>query len=365
MKKLLSVMKRPAIQPWKNSLKAELIRTLRVHALFMALVLSYAGALLVAARIYHAADKASLSLYSMTLFQMTGLFILVFIVVRAIHVMLFLRPERPLRYYVDNMRAKYLTRERFFNGLPVFLFMPVFMSAFTSFKTMIPIINPFSWDATFARWDAVVHGGTQPWQLLHPVIGHPLLTTAINFFYNLWFFVMFMILFWQTFSLRDARLRMQFFLTFILSWVLLGTVGAIVFSSAGPCFYDRVVAGEDIFQPLVAYLSAAQQSVPVWALNAQEMLWDAYANSKVGRVNGISAMPSMHMSMAFLFALVGWRTHRAPGVALTVFAVLIMIGCVHLGWHYAIDGYAAIVCTWPIWWAVGRLLSRPDAHTDV
>jgi hypothetical protein len=39
---------------------------------------------------------------------------------------------------------------------------------------------------------------------------------------------------------------------------------------------------------------------------------------------------------------------------------MILVGSVHLGWHYAIDGYAAIIGTWAIWWIVGRLLERPS-----
>ena len=356
MKEFFSARKMPIIQSWKNSLKAELIRTLRVHSLFIGLVIFYAVALLIAARIYNAVDKTSLSLYSKTLVRMTWVCFLIYFAVYGIYVMLFVRPNRPLLYILDNLRVNYLTQKRLVNALPVFLFMPIFLSAFTSFKAMIPIIHPFSWDASFARWDAIVHGGTQPWKLLHPIIGHQLLTAAINISYNMWFLVMYLILFWQVFSLHDGRLRMQFFLTFILSWVLIGTFAAIVFSSAGPCYYGRLVEGEDIYRPLMEYLSAANERFPIWALDTQEKLWEAYGSSEIGKFNGISAMPSMHMSMVFIFALVGWHRHRWLGIALTVFAVLMMIGCIHLAWHYAIDGYAAIVCTWLIWWAVGRLL---------
>jgi len=31
---------------------------------------------------------------------------------------------------------------------------------------------------------------------------------------------------------------------------------------------------------------------------------------------------------------------------------------VHLGWHYAIDGYVSIVATVVIWYSVGWLLNR-------
>jgi hypothetical protein len=36
-----------------------------------------------------------------------------------------------------------------------------------------------------------------------------------------------------------------------------------------------------------------------------------------------------------------------------------MIGSVHLGWHYALDGYVGAACALVIWFAVGWLLDRP------
>jgi hypothetical protein len=223
---------------------------------------------------------------------------------------------------------------------------------------MIPIINPFSWDPVFAKFDAIIHGGIQPWELLQPIIGFPIVTSGINFIYNLWFFIMLAVLYWQAFSLRDPRVRMQFFLTFILSYMLMGNVLATVLSSAGPCYYGRVVGGGNIYEPLMNYLSAAKESFPVWALSTQEMLWEWFKSDKPNICSGISAMPSMHVSTALLFALVGLRTGRALGIAFSFFTVLIMIGSVHLGWHYAVDGYVALVGTWLIWRAVGWLLSR-------
>jgi hypothetical protein len=41
---------------------------------------------------------------------------------------------------------------------------------------------------------------------------------------------------------------------------------------------------------------------------------------------------------------------------LTAYAVVIFIGSVHLGWHYAIDGYAGIAGTWLIWKFAGFVL---------
>ena len=69
-------------------------------------------------------------------------------------------------------------------------------------------------------------------------------------------------------------------------------------------------------------------------------------------------MPSMHLSIACLFAILGWRISKAWGISATIFLALILVGSVHLGYHYAIDGYAAIVATLAIWWLSGILVSK-------
>ena len=155
--------------------------------------------------------------------------------------MVIVRPKNLIGYILHDLRTNYLTRERLLNGLPIILFMPLFMVTFTSFKTLIPIINPFSWDHSIAKPEAMIHGGYQAWQLCHSIFVKPFLTSAINFSYNLWLFVMFAVLYWQAFSLFDSRSRVKFFLSFSLSRIILCTVISILFSSAGPCYYDRIV----------------------------------------------------------------------------------------------------------------------------
>jgi hypothetical protein len=348
-----------------RNINTQFIRSLRTHALFMAVVVSYVAACLIVAWLYEASDKISLSLvYNNNLRVITEFYLLLFLIGRFSYTMIFIRPEHLTRHILDDLKTNYLNAERILTALPVLLLIPVFISVFTSYKAIIPLIKPYSWDPVFVEWEAALHGGVQPWQLLQPILGRPLITSTINFFYNLWFFVMYAVLFWQAFSLRNPRLRMQFYLTFISTWILLGNVCATLFSSVGPCYYGRVFEGGNIFQPLMEYLWAANEMFPVWSLGIQEMLWEAYEVGGNSIAQGISAMPSMHVSVAFLFAILGWRTGRALGVALTVFASLIMIGSVHLGWHYAIDGYAAIAGTWFIWWAIGRLLNRNDCNNE-
>ena len=72
-------------------------------------------------------------------------------------------------------------------------------------------------------------------------------------------------------------------------------------------------------------------------------------------------MPSMHVAGAMLFALLGWRTNRALGIVLSINVTLILIATVHLAWHYALDGYIAVIGTLAIWWVVGSVIGRTPA----
>jgi membrane-associated phospholipid phosphatase len=108
----------------------------------------------------------------------------------------------------------------------------------------------------------------------------------------------------------------------------------------------------------MSYLHGVDEIHEIWALGAQEMLWSNYQMRDVMVGSGISAMPSMHVAIATLFALVCWRVRRWLGIVMTIYAVIIMIGSVHLGWHYAVDGYLGAAAMLAIWWCVGWCLRR-------
>jgi hypothetical protein len=104
------------------------------------------------------------------------------------------------------------------------------------------------------------------------------------------------------------------------------------------------------------YLHAANNVVPVMALDVQEQLWNSYARNGLATLGGITAMPSMHVATSLSFALVGYAHNRKLGHLLLLFTFIVQIGSVHLGWHYAIDGYVAAIGTLLVWWCVGVFL---------
>jgi hypothetical protein len=173
----------------------------------------------------------------------------------------------------------------------------------------------------------------------------------------------------QSMSSRNPRLRLQFILTQLLTWTLVGNLAATLLSSAGPCYYALVVGGEDPYAPLFAYLHEASAAMrftlfgapvelPLTSLQLQDMLWQSHVNGDFGFARGISAAPSMHIASTWIVARFCFDIGRRAAIFGSLFLALIFVGSIHLGWHYAVDGYVAIFLAWLIWRAVGWALDR-------
>ena len=54
----------------------------------------------------------------------------------------------------------------------------------------------------------------------------------------------------------------------------------------------------------------------------------------------------------------GWQVGRAIGIGFTIYALVILTGSVHLGWHYAVDGYVSAAAVLLLWVASGPVLRR-------
>jgi hypothetical protein len=348
--------------------RAGIVPTLRDHRFLLLAIGAYVLAGFLTQWLAGLDGMMRVGLYSQPLLILLTCYLLVLAVGHALWQMVRVqRGQSLLRAYYRSLHTNYLTRERLLPFLVVLAALPPFMNTFGSFKQAIPQLAPFRWDVTFMEWDYLLHGGNHPWELLHPLLATPALTVLINWGYNLWFFVMFTVVFWQAWG-RDRLLRRQFLLSFVVLWAVGGTLLAFVFSSAGPCYFGRVTGQVDPYAPLMTYLRGVSEQTPLWAVEAQGKLWDAYQAGQVRLVGGISAMPSMHVAAAVLFALAGWRANRWLGLTLTLYAVLIQVGSVHLGWHYAIDGYFGAVVAWLVWlvvgWAVRRSLGKSETRNS-
>lgn len=250
---------------------------------------------------------------------------------------------------------KLITIQRVGGFIIIYATIPIFLSVFSNIKQSIPLVHPFTWDRFFMKLDSLLHGGYHPWILLQIFLGYPAVTKAIDYIYVSWFIFLFTIMLWMGWS-NKRRIRAQFFLSFILIWILIGTVLAILFSSAGPCYYSDVTGGVNPFGPLMSYLDSFHENGFLYARKYQKGIWEAYTGNISLPFGGISAMPSVHVATAVLFALAGWSSNRILGIVLTVYALLIQLGSVHLGWHYAVDGYFSALLTYIIWKFSDRVL---------
>ncbi|MDA4846793.1 phosphatase PAP2 family protein [Hoeflea poritis] len=247
------------------------------------------------------------------------------------------------------------------------------MAPFLYWKMKIPHLNPFSWDQTFAIWDSQLFFGRQAWEILLPVFeNHPALTRAIDGMYLFWMFVCYA--FFCGLLLSDSRrvqnLRSQYWLATILSWIIIGLVAATALSSAGPIYFEAVTGDGQTYGPLVEYLRSfgSQQgsgsSGNLQAINTANHLWDVYTGA-VNAPAGISAMPSMHNAQALLFCLAAFRIRLWFGLLMTLYAAIILVGSVHLAWHYFVDGIVAYAMVLPIWHFSGWVLNRKQNAVPV
>ncbi len=351
-----AALERPSPSRLERSLSFARV-TLRHHAWFALVAGGYAAGvvLLLEAldRPYRLADRFYL-LTAMLPLVIAGLSV---VIGQAVYNLLHVRPfcAKDLLRSLRNDERFRLSRIAY--ALVPILIVIVFQSAFTSFKSSITDVKPFAYDVLFMEIDRWLHFGTQPWQWLQPIFGYPIVTSVISFAYKFWYGVFYLIFFWMAFSMSDPALRARYLLSYLLCWTLIGSFAALLLSSAGPCFYGYVVEGPNPYAPLMAYLNDAEAQYKNWSLFAQNYLWEAYQHEEtLEAASGISAMPSMHVAIAALQALLGWKISRRAGIILTAYCVIIMIGSVHLGWHYAIDGYVSILAVVAIWKGVGWAL---------
>ena len=210
---------------------------------------------------------------------------------------------------------------------------------FADIKARIPAFVPFSWDRTFDELDRVVHFGTRPWEWLQPVLGYAPITFLINLNYNFWFFAMWMFWAWFAWQEKPGVNRTRAFFSFMLIWAVGGSLFAIVFSSAGPCYFGRLGLSPDPYAPLMTYLDRSTRCC---------RSGPSIRRTSCGRAMQMAGCPghfgdAQHAQChdiavrARLLAFGADGPRRSPSRHM----VLIFLGSIHLGWHYAVDAYVA------------------------
>jgi len=247
-----------------------------------------------------------------------------------------------------------LTR-RLIAAAPFLAVWPLFMAGFTAIKNLLNDTIPFTWDPALSDLDRLFFD-SHPWAWLH--IENPAITRAIEVAYAGWGLLLVVVPMAVALMRPTSPARTRFLVSLVLIFILLGNVAAGSFMSAGPFWFGLSGAAANDYTDLFAYLNQTNSDGNFSAVFYQRYLWDAYLDSNARLGTGISAFPSVHVAVATLYLLHAWKLGLFPRIAAALFLAAILIGSVHLGWHYALDGYAGIIGAALIYAAVGALQRR-------
>ncbi len=227
-----------------------------------------------------------------------------------------------------------------------------------AWKSSLGVLAPYTWDARLYKVDLALHLGHDPWRVLWHW-DSATMVRAIDAMYASWYPMVLIVGCWILWT-PMRHLRSRALVAWALQWVFLGTIVAHLFASAGPAFYGHIVPGPSPYRELIVRLAMIDTTTPLNAVFIQNAIWENASSGGGQPWLFMSAMPSIHVSMATMFALVLSQVSRWWGRCAWVYASGILLGSVVLGWHYAVDGYAAMLGMLIIWWGSGKLVrARP------
>lgn len=221
--------------------------------------------------------------------------------------------------------------------------------AFGQMKPQIVMLTGFQFDLQLSALDRAILGN-DAWRVLWPLMP---LRPVLDYIYSLWYpaLVMSLVL---VMIRQPSQDRDRAILAYFLLWCVFAPIGQALVPAAGPIFYERIGLGGR-FAPLIA-------AVPWGSLNASNHLWAAYNGSGNNFAAGISAMPSMHVAMAYWIAIAFWRSAMWP--ISTIYFIAVFLGSVLLGWHYLVDGIAGVAGAIGCWQVAKHTLIRFDQRNS-
>jgi hypothetical protein len=259
------------------------------------------------------------------------------------------RPAKPVRFLVT---AAMENRERIVIAVLGSLLLAVGSAAFGSLKAGIPQVVPFWFDLPESRFEDWLFGG-HPAVLIDPRIPWilPFLDRIYATFVGTHLLAVLGVL-----ASKPSLQKSRAIIALSLAWLVMGIFAAYLCSSVGPIFYDRVYGGHK-YAELTEIL---RQHAPITTFTANA-LWTIQQDHVALIANGISAFPSMHVTVTCWLALVLSRTRFA--ILGWTYLALIWIGSILLGWHWGVGGVAGAIGMMGLWKIAPKLLFVQGAET--
>jgi len=263
-----------------------------------------------------------------------------------------------IRAFADRRTTVWFSSSKLLGAVVVALLSPAVVGIYSAWKQALALLVPYSWDVPLHHLSLRLFGAPE-WTFFAWFYRHPLAIHSLDRFYFVAWGVATLATVLALAWTERRVLRMQALLATVLSWALLGSVGAALFGSGGPVFYRLFVGGADPYAPLHL---ALQQYPDLLSVQIQAYLTHAFQSRDWHALAGISAMPSMHVAQGCLTALIahrlGSKTLRAAGWC---YVSLLFLCSIVLGWHYAADGIASVLAVVAIWHTCGWIARREFA----
>ena len=193
-------------------------------------------------------------------------------------------------------------------------------------KSMIPHIFPMWADPMLAELDRLVLG-VDAWKITHAILGP---AEWVDQAYIAWGPIKFAMLAFVL-ALPESSIKAQVIAAYFIT-LATGCILQYALPSGGPIFFELLGHGDDY----------AEFAPPPFAAEVREYLWSRFQGSgDVG--SGISAMPSIHVTIAMWLALSAWSINKWFGYVGAIYCILVFIGSIHTGFHYASDGVVGVL----------------------
>ncbi|WP_017930848.1 phosphatase PAP2 family protein [Robiginitomaculum antarcticum] len=228
---------------------------------------------------------------------------------------------------------------------------------FMASKVMIPEIQPFYLDTPLRNIDKALFFGHDPYRAFQWLFDVPNILKRIDQVYTYWAALIAGTWVYCFVSERmEPSRRYQYLLAMILLWLFAGTIGAILLSSAGPVYYGEFTGDYAAYAPLIDQLYDFHGQYYLDAVNTQQILLEMYYTPQM-RFGGISAAPSLHIASSLMLLILFWKTAIARDL-LILFNIVIYIGSIILGWHYAVDGLISIPIVLACWYVSAFIVKK-------
>jgi hypothetical protein len=209
-------------------------------------------------------------------------------------------------------------------------------------KVALPLLRPdVLCDESLFRLETALHFGVNPGRLLQGLFPFRALWEVLDGYYAAFILTVIAGVGWfgATVSIQE---RARFAAGFTLLWVL-GSWFYLATPSLGPCYVLK-----DDYAGVRA--SMPRQSATMDLLFAHygrvRSLHRRPEGTDLSPYLGIAAMPSLHVAAQAFLMLFARRRSRVLFVLYAVLTALTFFTSVVSGWHYAIDGYAAVLLAW-------------------